>query len=154
MFWFDREDERSVFMDQRRELCELKDCSSAGGVRTLRVQPMVQGDFRCLPFRNSTFSLVVFDPPHLSRNGHTGWMAKKYGTLDRATWKADLRRGFLECFRVCRALGTVIFKWNENEILVRDVVKLACRRPLVGTRYGRHYESIWLVFLNDEEATR
>lgn len=148
MFWFDREDDRTVFCDRRHEVHDLKDISSAGGVRTLRIQPSVQADFRHLPFLDGTFSLVVFDPPHFMRNGDSGWMAKKYGTLDRETWRDDLAQGFQECFRVCRPQGTVVFKWNENEIAVKEVVKLAPCPPLVGTRYGKHHESLWLVFVN------
>ncbi len=106
MFWFDREDPRCVFIDKRRESHVLPDISSKGGSRTLIVDPDIQADFTALPFKNALFAHVVFDPPHLIRNGKKGWLAKKYGKLE-GDWREDLRRGFLECFRVLREDGTL-----------------------------------------------
>lgn len=147
MFWFDRHDSRAVFCDIRRESHVLPDRSSRGGVRQLSISPDVVADFRAMPFRDETFDIVVFDPPHFYRNGETGWMAKKYGTLDRATWQDDLKQGFNECFRVCRSHGTVVFKWNENEVAVSKVLELAPVAPLFGNRYGKHQQSHWLLFV-------
>src|SRR5688500_32467 len=101
MFWFDNQDERTVFVDKRREIHELKDSSSKHGTRTLLVDPDIQADFTDLPFRDGQFALVVFDPPHLVRNGKSGWLAKKYGKLE-GDWREDLRKGFAECFRVLK----------------------------------------------------
>jgi SAM-dependent methyltransferase len=147
MCWFDRDDPRAVFVDRRREQHVLVDRSSRGGQRTLSITPTVQADFRALPFRDGSFSVVVFDPPHFMRNGQSGWMAKKYGVLDRATWRGDLQGGFSECFRVCRDGGTVVFKWNENEVALAEIIPLAPEAPLVGTRFGKHQQSHWLVFM-------
>ena len=152
MFWLDRMHPSAVFMDCRHESHVLTDRSSQGGSRLLTVQPDIVADFRAMPFRDGVFDLVVFDPPHFTRNGQTGWMAKKYGTLNRDTWREDLRRGFAECFRVCRMGGTVVCKWNENEIAVRAIIELAPCAPLIGHRFGRRDESHWLVFLKSEEA--
>ena len=91
MFWFDPDRRDAVFADNRIEMHSLKDKSSRGGFRTLNVRPSVVADFRKLPFLAETFSMVVFDPPHFMRNGETGWMAKKYGTLNRYTWRDDLQ---------------------------------------------------------------
>lgn len=146
MFWFNRAHPSTVYVDLRNEEHVLADRSSRGGHRVLSVSPDVIADFRSMPFRDGVFDVVVFDPPHFFRNGQTGWMAKKYGTLNRATWREDLRRGFAECFRVCRLFGTVVFKWNENEISVREVAALAPAEPLVGNKYGKHFESHFLVF--------
>ena len=59
MFWFDREDPRVVFMDIRDEEHILCDD------RELKIHPDIVADFRALPFADATFSLIVFDPPHL-----------------------------------------------------------------------------------------
>lgn len=99
MMWFDRDDPRAAFCDIRRERHELADSSSAGGSRTLVIDPDLEIDFRDMPFADESFPLVVFDPPHLLRSGANSWMAKKYGRLG-ADWREDLRRGFAECFRV------------------------------------------------------
>jgi SAM-dependent methyltransferase len=151
MFWFDRADARAVFVDKRSETHELPDVSSKGGSRSLVISPDIQGDFTALPFADETFALVVFDPPHLVRSGRKGWLAKKYGKLG-GDWRDELRRGFLECFRVLRPDGTLIFKWNEHEIPVSQVLALTPERPLFGNRCGKSAKSHWIVFLKHNGA--
>jgi hypothetical protein len=63
-------------------------------------KPDLIADFRALPFADNTFPVVVFDPPHLERVGDKAWMGKKYGRLNKETWRDDLRKGFAEAFRV------------------------------------------------------
>ena len=148
MFWFDRQDDRATFIDKRRERCTLPDKSSKGGSRELIVDPDIIADFTNLPFEDNTFALVVFDPPHFGRNGQTGWIAKKYGTLGD-NWREEIAAGFRECFRVLRPLGTLVFKWNEDEVSVGDILKLTPEKPLFGNKYGKHYKSHWIVFIKD-----
>lgn len=151
MFWFDRSDKRCVFMDKRFERHTLKDSSSTGGSRSLVIEPDCVSDFTALPFKDEEFYLVVFDPPHLVRNGTSGWLAKKYGKLG-ADWREELRRGFSECFRVLKANGTLVFKWNENDIPVSEVLRLTRERPLFGNRSGRTAMSHWIVFQKPDAA--
>lgn len=75
-------------------------------------------------------------------------MAAKYGVLSE-TWRDDLRAGFSECFRVLKPHGTLVFKWNEYAIPVRDVLALTPIRPLYGTRSGKQACTLWLVFLKE-----
>lgn len=145
MFWFDRTDARCVFLDNRRETHELKDSSSTGGKRALVIEPDMLGDFTALPFAAESFPLVVFDPPHLIRQGKNSWLAKKYGKLGK-DWKDDIRAGFAECFRVLKPLGTLVFKWNENDIPVSQVLRLTSAKPLIGNRCGKNAKSHWIVF--------
>lgn len=149
MFWFDRDDGRAVFADIRRETHELADSSSAGGARKLVIDPDVLMDFRDMPFPTDHFHLVVFDPPHLIRNGKTGWLAKKYGKLG-ADWRDDIRAGFSECFRVLRPFGVLIFKWNEHEVRVSDLLALTIEKPLFGNRCGKSAKSHWIVFMKGD----
>jgi len=146
MFWFDKKDPRAVFTDKRRETHTLPDSSSKGGSRELVVDPDIMADFTCLPFPDNTFALVVFDPPHFTRNGEGGWMAKKYGTLE-GEWQAELRQGFSECFRVLKPDGTLIFKWNENEIPVSQILDLTDQRPLFGHKSGKNSQTHWIACL-------
>lgn len=149
MFWFDRADGRAVFGDIRQESHILTDKSSAGGSRELIIAPDVLMDFRAIPFADSRFNLVVFDPPHLVRNGRSGWLAKKYGKLG-ADWQDDIRAGFAECFRVLRPHGTLIFKWNEHEVPVSQILALTDQKPLFGNRCGKNAKSHWIVFMKPE----
>lgn len=145
MFWFDTQDERAFFLDKRREKWELADSSAATGSRSLVVEPDMVADFTALPFADASFPLVVFDPPHLVGNGKTGWLAKKYGKLGEG-WQSELRRGFAECFRVLRPEGTLIFKWNERDIPVSQILALTDAKPLFGNRCGKAAQSHWIVF--------
>lgn len=146
MFWFDRKNPEAVFLDQRRESHVLPDKSSTGGSRTLVVDPDIKADFSALPFSDNRFALVVFDPPHLVRNGKKGWLAKKYGKLE-GDWKEQLRQGFAECFRVLKPDGTLIFKWNEHEVPVSQILALTPEKPLVGNRCGKTAKSHWIVYM-------
>lgn len=150
MFWFDRADDRAEFGDVRRERHLLADISSAGGSRELIIDPDFIMDFRALPHVDNSFHLVVFDPPHLVRNGKTGWLAKKYGKLGD-DWREDIRAGFSECFRVLKPNGTLIFKWNEHEVKVSELLKLTPVKPLFGNRCGKAAKSHWIVFMKTEE---
>ncbi len=109
MFWFDRNHPSTVFMDNR----EFDDTLCDG--RKLVVKPDKVADFRNMPFKDNTFYLVVFDPPHLKSAGEKSWLAKKYGRLDE-NWRQDIKAGFKECFRVLKKNGTLIFKWNEEQV--------------------------------------
>ncbi|MTH96564.1 class I SAM-dependent methyltransferase [Roseibium sp. RKSG952] len=152
MFWFDPEDERAIFGDIRRETHELKDRTSAGGSRQLIIDPDQQIDFRDLPFPDGRFHLVVFDPPHLVNNGTSGWLAKKYGKLGRE-WREDIKAGFAECFRVLKPHGTLVFKWNETDVRVSEILALTDHKPLFGNRSGKRSQTHWLVFLKPDQAT-
>lgn len=146
MFWFDKDDERATFVDKRRERHTLKDSSSKGGSRELIIDPDHLADFTALPFDDESFALVVFDPPHYERNGASGWIAKKYGTLE-GDWREMLREGFAECFRVLKPEGTLVFKWCDTEIPVSQILALTPERPLFGHKSGKQQRTHWITFL-------
>lgn len=144
MFWFDKSDPRTVFMDNRivhEVLCDK---------RKFDVDPDIIGDFRDIPFGDDTFYLVVFDPPHLLNVGEKSWLAKKYGKLSE-TWRDDLRQGFSECMRVLRPQGILVFKWNEQQISFREVLKAIGQVPLFGDKRGK---TRWVVFMKREDERR
>lgn len=137
MFWFDKHNEDTVFMDNRI----LHDTLCDG--RRLDVEPDVVGDFRDIPFEDDTFNMVVFDPPHLLKVGESSWLAKKYGKLTE-NWKEDLKLGFKECIRVLKPGGSLIFKWNEQQIKLKEILKLVDIEPLFGNKRA---DTHWVVFM-------
>ena len=148
MMWFDRAQRDAVFGDGRSETLTLTDRSHGrpDGTRSLIVCPDILMDFRNLPFQDETFRLVAFDPPHLLRCGSRSWLAAKYGRLSQ-DWREDLRAGFSECFRVLHADGTLVFKWNETQVKLSQVLALTPHRPLFGNTSGRKSGTHWLVFM-------
>ena len=146
MFWFDKTNPAAVFVDKRRESFIFKDKSSKNGLRSLIIAPDIQANFTALPFQDESFSLVIFDPPHLNHNGLNGWLAKKYGRL-KGNWQEELRKGFSECFRVLKNEGTLIFKWSECEIPLSSILALTPVKPLIGQRSGKSSHTHWIVFM-------
>ena len=140
MFWFDKNNPNVLFADIRTESHVL--CDGRG----LEISPDVEMDFRKMDFADETFHLVVFDPPHMNRLGKSSWMAKKYGVL-LPTWELDIKVGFDECMRVLKPNGTLIFKWNESQIKIADVLKLIPYKPLFGHTTGRQAKTIWMAFM-------
>ncbi len=140
MFWFNRQHPDVVYGDKRRETHVLCDG------RTLNIDPDILLDFTDIPYPDGSFSLVVFDPPHLHTAGPKSWMAAKYGKLT-GDWKADLRKGFTECFRVLSSDGTLIFKWNETQVKIKEVLELTDVKPLFGHPTGRKGLTHWYVFM-------
>lgn len=137
MFWFDRNDKNTVFMDNR----ELEDVLCDG--RKLVIRPDIVADFRDIPFSDNTFYLVVFDPPHLIKAGNNSWLAKKYGKLDD-NWQRDISKGFDECMRVLKPNGALIFKWNEEQIKLKEILGAIKYQPLFGNKRSKTH---WLVFM-------
>jgi len=141
MFWFDRQNPAVVYGDKRNESHILCDG------RALEIKPDMYLDFTEMPFDDGIFKLVVFDPPHLVRAGKKSWLMAKYGKLS-GEWREDIRKGFAECFRVLEPAGILIFKWNETQIKVSEVLALTDRRPLFGHPSGKRSNTHWITFMN------
>lgn len=137
MFWYDRDNKHTCYVD-----CRKVDETLCDG-RRLEVKPDLLADFRDLPFPDNTFNLVIFDPPHLKRAGQTSWLAQKYGVLPK-DWELFLAQGFAECFRVLKPFGTLVFKWNSDQIPFSRVIKLAPEPPVFGDRSGK---TRWTIFV-------
>ena len=143
-FWFDKRDGRALFVDKRSGIFPRSHADTPRA--PVVVDPDCQCDFKTLPFPDGTFEHVVFDPPHIVGGAETGNVAKYYGVL-RGDWRDELRQGFAECFRVLRAGGTLVFKWNECRIPVADVLKLTNEKPLYGHKSGKLSKTHWVAFL-------
>lgn len=153
MMWRDRKNPDVVFGDCQSESVTVTDNSrgNSSGKRTLVIEPDVMLDFRNLPYPDNTFKLVAFDPPHLHTAGPKSWLAAKYGKLSE-NWQDDIRQGFEECLRVLEPGGTLVFKWNETQVKISQVLKLVPQEPLFGHLSGRKGLTHWLVFMKEMEV--
>lgn len=140
MFWFDKSNSNVIFGDIRTEDFTLCDG------RKFEIKPDIEMDFTNIPFPDNSFKLVVFDPPHLNKLGKNTWMAQKYGVL-LPTWETDIRAGFDECMRVLEPYGILIFKWNEIQITLNQILDVIKTQPLFGHVTGKHGRTIWLAFM-------
>lgn len=146
-FWFDKKHPNALYVDVRTFKKQVI-WEKGDQKRFFEVKPDKVMDFRQLDLPSDSFSLVVFDPPHIARrNGKKGWMGKKYGTLNRDTWQKDIELGFKECFRVLKQDGVLIFKWSEIEIPLSSILKLTPVPPLFGHRSGKNQNTHWVAFM-------
>lgn len=162
MFYFDKQDPRVLFMDIRKVKTKLCDG------RDFEVNPDIVADFTQIPMPDNSFNMVVFDPPHLLRNTGKSKMADLYGSLnEKATptgyqqikygalytdWKDMISKGFKECFRVLKQGGFLIFKWNETDIKVSEVLALTPEKPVFGHRSGKASKTHWICFMKKLEG--
>ena len=141
MFYFDKNNPNVLFCDNREFNGEM--CNG----RSFTVKPDIIADFTALPFDDEFFYHVVFDPPHTTWAGDTSWVGKTYGRLPKE-WQAYIKEGFDECWRVLKPFGTLIFKWNTDQIPVGQLVKAIGREPLYGQRVVRKgNRTHWLCFV-------
>ena len=140
LFWFDKDNEYTTYMDIREESFEIHG-------KKVNVTPDVVADFRDMPFEDNTYDLIVFDPPHLKWAGPNSIMKAQYGQLDKDTWPDDIRQGMSECMRVLKPTGTLIFKWNEAQVPLKDVLSAIPYRPLFGNKRSKTH---WLTFLKED----
>jgi SAM-dependent methyltransferase len=151
MMWFDKNSKNTIYFDRRNEIFPIKPGSSHKNWTTVNVSPGVIGDFTNMPFKDESFMLVVFDPPHLSKLGDNGILAKKYGKLF-GDWECEISEGFRECFRVLKTNGTLIFKWCSVEVPLSQVINLSPIKPLFGHNTGNHAKTHWLAFMKPNGA--
>ena len=143
--WFNKHHPAAIYCDKRKEYHE----SNYGTVlshRTVDVNPDIVCDFTNLPFEDNTFSLVVFDPPHVKGLKETSWLAKEYGALTDG-WRDVLRCGYKECMRVLKPDGVLIFKWSEVQIPADEVWKAIGEKPLFGHHSGKKMNTFWAAFM-------
>ncbi|KGQ27271.1 class I SAM-dependent methyltransferase [Gallibacterium anatis] len=146
MFWFDKQNPNVLFADNRKLETTMKDRDK---LRKLEINPDVIHDFTDMPYPDKSFKLVIFDPPHLINGGDNSWLVKKYGRLDQ-DWQTQLKRGFDECMRVLDKHGTLVFKWNETQIPVSEILSIIQYQPLIGHKSGKHAKTHWLLFFKNE----
>jgi len=149
MFWWNKSNPDALFMDCREV---EKDAFPNNWNPGWCVKPDEIADFRDMPFPDGTFKMVVFDPPHLTSGSMKSVINKKYGLLNKETWKADIVAGFSECWRVLAPGGVLIFKWNEANIKAKDLLRSFPVEPLFGDFTGKTGSTIWVTYLKTPNA--
>lgn len=161
MFYFDKDNPNVLFQDIRDVDMTLRDG------RSFSIHPDVVADFRNMPYPDNSFRMVVFDPPHLLRNHHGStvesiygadgkdkpncWEEQKYGSLGNADWRDTICQGFKECFRVLMPGGFLIFKWNDTDKPVSEILKLTDQEPIFGHISGKRSNTHWICFMKEEK---
>lgn len=147
MFWWDKEQTDTLFMDCR----EVDRGAFANNWNpNWCVKPDVIADFRKMPFADKQFKMVIYDPPHLTSGSMKSVINKKYGLLNKETWKKDIVDGFNECWRVLDDYGVLIFKWNEANIKAKELIRAFPVSPLFGDFTGKTGKTIWITFMKTE----
>ena len=103
----------------------------------------------CLKMSNlkdHSVKLVFTSPPY--------WDLKDYEIKDQIGYKQtydkyldDLLKVWKECFRVLDKDGILIFKWNEAQIPIKQVLECTIHKPLFGHRTMINNKTIWMAFM-------
>jgi len=114
----------------------------------------VQADLKHLPFRDNTFNLIIFDPPHYNKGSGTIF-GVKFGGLSKHDYRHLIVWANLEFSRVLKSEGYVCAKTIEPgermTILLRDLSNF---KPLLDVGYwsegGGSLNKVrvhWILFL-------
>lgn len=150
----DRDD--TLYIDRREEPAGFHVAEYDHYDKSYSVEPDSVEDFRDLPYSDASFNLIVFDPPHVVKDGGMeslqGAVQKKYGALEAETWQEDIEAGFDELWRVLSPGGTLAFKFADNAVSWTEVLSLAPTEPLFGTTNSKRtgVETRWFVFYKPE----
>lgn len=149
MFWFNKKHPNTLYIDNRRE--------KKGFIKErpgFEINPDIVMDFRKLEFKDKSFKLVVWDPPHLKELEEKSWLKRKYGCLNAETWQADIKKGFDECMRVLEDHGILIFKWStsaaprpKRDVSIKEVLRVIQKEPLFGHPSGSKLNTMWFCFM-------
>jgi SAM-dependent methyltransferase len=141
-FWFNKAHPNTLYIDNR-----VREKGFDDDRPNFDIKPDKVVDFRDMPFKDKSFKLVVMDPPHIIAKGETFRMTKRYGYLNRETWKEDIKKGFDECWRVLEDKGVLIFKWNNVSIKHKEVLEVIGRDPLFGHLNSSKIATHWFTFM-------
>ena len=147
MFWFQKNQPNTIFQDIREY-----DKGYIDNRPNRELHPDKIGDFRKMDFKDKTFKLIVFDPPHLIGKGMGSRMTRTYGELNKDTWKEDIKKGFEECWRVLDDFGVLIFKWNDSSVKRKEVLETIGKTPLFGHPNGSKIPTHWFCFMKIPES--
>lgn len=131
MFWFDKENKNTIFVDNRE--IDTKLCDG----RRLIIKPDIIADFKDMPFEDNTFYLVIFDPPHLKQAGENIVLEKRFlnikDFLDRAfehdeefrkIYKATLLKSGLKEIDEINIPDNVLKKYLRQKLITETGIEI------------------------------
>jgi hypothetical protein len=100
-----------------------------------KVRPDVVANSKLLPFRDGTFDLIVFDPPHVN-GGAKSNISRDYGHHTTAGIRELISLSAREAHRVGMVGCRMAFKWNDHDQRLEAVLDLVDEfwQPLFGSR--------------------
>ena len=139
MMYFDKQDKRVVFGDIRtleQTFCAMGACCALSRTwrLTLGLCHTRTVHLSWLPLTRRTFI----------QQGLKAGLLQSTAKLSE-NWRDDLRKGFAECFRVLASDGVLVFKWNETQVKIKEVLLLTPHKPLFGHPTGRKGLTHWMV---------
>jgi tRNA G10 N-methylase Trm11 len=143
--WFNKNHPNAVYCDIRQEKIEQR-FGVNQSMYTIDIAPDIVCDFTDLPFDDDTFTLCVFDPPHIHGISDKSWLKKHYGILPD-NWQSVISAGFSECMRVLKPEGILVFKWAETSVAAAELLKVIGTQPLFGHHSGKKMGTYWMTFM-------
>jgi len=150
--WYQKKHPFVIFMDKRNENITLKKGKNGGRIK---INPDIVSEWARAPFPNNHFDMIIFDPPHILREEKLGILTKKYGCLQKSTYKHELENGIKKLFEILKPEGIFIFKWAESDIKIETVLKLFPYKPLFGsqTKSKGYTQTFWILFIKHRLET-
>lgn len=143
MMWFNKNHPNTIYIDNRKTFKGY-----VNGKPNHIVDPDFIMDFRKLEFKDKSFKLVFFDPPHVFANeNNNSTFIKCFGRLNKKTWEKDIKLGFDECWRVLDDYGVLIFKWSECNVQLKKLIEVIGKEPLVRSMRRGLSKTHWLCFM-------
>ena len=142
---------RGVWFDKRCPNAVYVDISPARN-------PDIAADSRRLPFSNSIFTLVVFDPPHVNSGAHSN-TTKCYGHFTAAQIRDIIAGTASEAHRVTTPDALMSFKWNNHDRQIKPILQILepWWTPLFGnkiTQRTKHNSmTVWVMLGKRPHAT-
>lgn len=147
--WFNKNHPNTLYIDIRKEKKGFEKSRP-----NCEINPDVIADFRNLrQFKDKSFKLIVWDPPHMISKNYGSRMTNKYGFLYAETWPYDFKLGFKELWRVLDHYGVLLFKFNDTNINFRKVLKLFPINPLFSNTISnkKGSKTKWFCFMKIPE---
>lgn len=102
--WFEKNHPDCTYVDLRAE-----------------VRPTIVCDTRSLPFADSVFDLIVFDPPH-TNFGKNGAMSATYGWHTMPEIRDIIAGTAKEAHRVSKPSALMAFKWSNRDMRLGPIL--------------------------------